>query len=493
MNVVIVAEYIESNFKRRGFMKRSVSFNVFFIVCICFLGTLHHAIWCQAYKEVTCPPNYLYYGQCCCCSLFPPTICICASSCPCSIGHCSLLGCRQLSQMMQGQPELNGERLAQIGSTFEHMESGLSTLSTDIENINTQLDNINTTASSINDNVDSINDLLSQDLPVLPIMITSAPYTISQSGVYALANTVYDTITINASNVVLDCNNNAIVSGSHGLYRGIAINPQCNNVVVKNGIIDSALGDCGIAVLSTELSTGEEVGCSSIIIENMVVDHCVKGIAVSVCDELIIRNCDFTYSDTGVYLHQCNNILVKNCLVQQSSCTALYIDDCTYGMFIKCKVVGVNSLGTSAYGFYIGSSDYIDIESCYFENILLTTSSSAATNVCAIYLANGNFLTINECVINGVNFNWQSCSSSSPSNCMACGIKCPTSGHYFISNNVISDIYGPHNHFAIDADNKNSNNVIIKNRAYNSGGYPSTIINQSLNYNPNLLDNVLLS
>jgi parallel beta-helix repeat protein len=208
--------------------------------------------------------------------------------------------------------------------------------------------------------------------------VASLPTTISVAGHYCLnanfsAAFVASPVTINTSNVVLDCNDHTITQTGTGAPNGITVNNQ-SNVTVRNCAINGF--GRGIAFYETVVNTsrnnriehndvrkskvaGIQVGGSANLIEANRVSENVGppspqttyGILVNSAGNAgvgnVIRNNIVTNIAPGNYnaIYGIYLLDVDNSVVQGNTISALFppLDMSTYGIW-----GGLNSLGTAA-------------------------------------------------------------------------------------------------------------------------------------------------
>jgi len=135
---------------------------------------------------------------------------------------------------------------------------------------------------------------------------------ITHPGIYKLTHGLHNGITINSDNVILDLDNNTILSDS---MSPITIKKNTKNIIIKNGSLMG--GDNYI-----EAQTGIEIkeGSHHIIIENIDVSFCHKAIHLNGSKKAPVTYCK-----------------LKNCLFD-SNLISITLDFATHNMFDECKI-----------------------------------------------------------------------------------------------------------------------------------------------------------
>ncbi|MBX9695225.1 MAG: right-handed parallel beta-helix repeat-containing protein, partial [Cyanobacteria bacterium] len=116
--------------------------------------------------------------------------------------------------------------------------------------------------------------------------------TIDQPGIYELGQSLTSLpvaadqiIVIASSDVVFDLGEFVVSQGNVvAAVDGILINPNLSDIVIRNGMIR------GVTQTAISISSG----ASRILIENMKVDQCARGILATSVTDLTIQGCQFT-------------------------------------------------------------------------------------------------------------------------------------------------------------------------------------------------------
>lgn len=158
---------------------------------------------------------------------------------------------------------------------------------------------------------------------------------IDTPGFYKLADNIANQITITVSDVTLDMNGLTISNGASG----ISINSGLSNVTIRNGTI-------------AEVSDGIVVNtaCTNVILKDIKVKNCIRGINIDHATDIIIRNCDFIANTTGLHSNTAHNVVVEDCVATgniQASYSLLTSTTCT---FIDCKALATGEGNTRAFG-----------------------------------------------------------------------------------------------------------------------------------------------
>ncbi len=204
--------------------------------------------------------------------------------------------------------------------------------------------------------------------PCASTSITS-PTTISSSGYYCLGNQINGTITIAASDVVLDMNQYVITDR-------LIINGNLDRVQVGNGTVQTTSSGDAISVGS---------GTTHIGFKNIVARNAIRGVALSNVTNGIIEGCDFTQNNTGLELDHSHNITVKDCVASTNSYAGFSLISSSTNCFENCKALsngeGNSSVGnTPIYGFVSTDGHGNVFEQCIAnatKGLTLTTFDSA--------------------------------------------------------------------------------------------------------------------
>lgn len=190
-------------------------------------------------------------------------------------------------------------------------------------------------------------------------LISSVPYTISNSGSYYLAANLTGVlannngIAISAGNVVLDLNGFALVGASNNTFSGIYVVGSLTNITIRNGSI-SGWGASGVDAYSfgpavnllLERLTcsgnshyGIGAGHSSIVRECLCQNNGWSGIWVD-SDSLVSECMANGNSQNGVY--SADNFNVKNCTADRNGGWGFYLG--SNGEIREC-IANANSAG----------------------------------------------------------------------------------------------------------------------------------------------------
>ena len=183
---------------------------------------------------------------------------------------------------------------------------------------------------------------------------TAGTLTISNPGVYCLAESVSGQITIAASGVTLDLNGHSISGGTNG----VEVNSSLACIVIKNGVVGPAT-NAGILVNS---------GTSDVTIKDVKAIDCVEGIRFETASNSFVKQCDLVSNTTGLTLDGSHKIVVDECTAfcnEQAGYSLLSSDT---NCFRQCKALstgeGATGDDTNVFGF-VSSSGFGNIfESC---------------------------------------------------------------------------------------------------------------------------------
>ena len=205
--------------------------------------------------------------------------------------------------------------------------------------------------------------------------------TISQAGNYKAGSNVLGNpsadneyiIEITSSNVTLDLNNNTVSQDSNNIRNGITgiyINPNLNNVTIKNGLMQDINGNAIVV----------DQGCNEIRIENIEVQRCdgleFNGTSGAPIIQSRIKDCEISASNNNangevILLSNCTDLRVKQCNVSNNGNSAYDI------IGIKCinpiichfdQIQIINNTGSSFIGLALDSPDRCTFNHCSINN-----------------------------------------------------------------------------------------------------------------------------
>jgi nitrous oxidase accessory protein NosD len=137
--------------------------------------------------------------------------------------------------------------------------------------------------------------------------------TISNSGVYGLAENVTGKIIINQNMVVLDLNDKTITNAADDC---VVINNK-SKIVVRNGSV-TATNNRGIYVMP---------GSSQVVLEKVTSRSCSEGIVVENASDIRVNYCDsITSAQEGMLFKNTDNIWVNSCDIM-TSLTGIILND----------------------------------------------------------------------------------------------------------------------------------------------------------------------
>jgi parallel beta-helix repeat protein len=179
---------------------------------------------------------------------------------------------------------------------------------------------------------------LSQIEPRTPI--SSAPYTISQSGSYYLTTNLVDStgtaITIDANGVTLDLNGFSIADNSGPGY-GIFIPGSYTNIVVKNGLITGWP------------ENGVYCGANTATFERLTLtDNSIYGLVFGGTGNVntTVRSCTLSGNGTGGISCLANNVTIEDSIVSSNG-YGLFISGVNGGIIRDCTINGNVTEGIS--------------------------------------------------------------------------------------------------------------------------------------------------
>ena len=194
--------------------------------------------------------------------------------------------------------------------------------------------------------------------------------TISNAGVYCLAESVTGKIIISANNVVLDLNGKKISNTSDDT---IVVN-SVSDCTITNGLLSSTSG-CGIYV-----SSGSRVN-----INNISASDCVEGIRLENTTDATIRECDLVSSVTGLTLESSSRISVEDTIASTNTYAGFSLLSSSKNLFSQCWAVktgqGLTSAEQNVYGFISENGTGNVFESCIAQSTLALTVTSESSKV----------------------------------------------------------------------------------------------------------------
>jgi Periplasmic component of the Tol biopolymer transport system len=158
----------------------------------------------------------------------------------------------------------------------------------------------------------------------------SMAQTVSSSGSYALCNNITGTITIAASNVMLDLNN-------YKISAGIVVNSGLDQIAMRNGVVEGTTN--GILVNS---------GTKNVIIENITVKNATLGSGIKFTNvtDATINGCTLTMNTTGLQLSNSHKINVSNTIADCNRNAGFDLISSTTNTFLNCKSLGTGQGNT---------------------------------------------------------------------------------------------------------------------------------------------------
>ena len=194
--------------------------------------------------------------------------------------------------------------------------------------------------------------------------------TISNAGVYFLAESVTGKIIISANNVVLNLNGKKISNSSDDT---IVVN-SVSDCTITNGLLSSTSG-CGIFV-----SSGSRVN-----IKHISASDCVEGIRLENTTDATIRECDLVSSVTGLTLESSSRISVEDTIASTNTYAGFSLLSSSKNLFSQCWAVKTGQELTSAeqnvYGFISENGTGNIFESCIAQSTLALTVTSESSKV----------------------------------------------------------------------------------------------------------------
>jgi len=273
----------------------------------------------------------------------------------------------------------------------------------------------------------------------------NGPLIISNPGIYALnANINFDPalpnqtcIEINTDNVILDLNRKTIsqlTSNTQPGTRGISINNNAHNVVVRNGAIADMteygiyINDGGDVINLLNL-TIDGVGVAGIFFDGSQTGTGISNISCSniQVDEVFNSSGNPTY---GLITKFCNIVDLNQCIITNlttttGNCYAIKIKNCQSVRCSSCITTENSSGASRTYGFH-----FLDSNPCLLNNCLSannTSTSSDPSAVCAGFIfensqnlvCNNCAATSNNCTFTAVGFTFLNCITTEIIDCQS--------------------------------------------------------------------------
>jgi FOG: WD40 repeat len=196
----------------------------------------------------------------------------------------------------------------------------------------------------------------------LPISI-STPQTISTSGSYILCNNISGTITIAASDVVLDLNN-------YKISDGIVVNGGLDQITMRNGVVEGTTN--GILVNG---------GSRNITIENITVKNASLGSGIKFTNvtDATIDGCTLTSNSTGLQFNNSHKISVNNTVANCNSHAGFDLISSTTNTFIDCKALSTGQGNTVQFNNEVAGFVSLNGYGNIFERCIANGTQALAT------------------------------------------------------------------------------------------------------------------
>ncbi len=206
-------------------------------------------------------------------------------------------------------------------------------------------------------------DVLAQDCQSIPIFQEMVTYTITQPGLYCVAEDLTGNspaIVVACNDVIIDLNGHRIKGGDAqaGSNDAIVVNGGISNITIQNGTIEAGTQGSGI------LLDGSSTGIKNVTVKNVFILNGVNDIDAQGVDGLTLEGVTASDADqAGVLLDSaCTNIYAKN------------------NMFINNNFYGFNADGASG----------IRVEGCLF-------NQNENNAIAGIYLHNARDVELISC------------------------------------------------------------------------------------------------
>jgi len=216
------------------------------------------------------------------------------------------------------------------------------------------------------------------DVTIRQTDFSGGVYTISNSGVYCLAEPITGKIQINANNVVLDLNGKTMTSSSDNC---VEVNGT-SNALIKNGSVIAASNN-GIAVLS---------GSNQVTIKNVTSYGSAVGINATSSTNVYVDSCDLIASDTGMMFDTVSRGQVNNTTASDSMYIGFLLDASSKNLLKSCHALNTGQaladLTADIYGFFSTDGSSNIFCECVAQNTLALTVTGV-TNVTAGFALTG--------------------------------------------------------------------------------------------------------
>jgi WD domain, G-beta repeat. len=219
---------------------------------------------------------------------------------------------------------------------------------------------------SVSDNCCSTIDVIESKIDILtcpaPTPISTAQ-TISTSGSYILCNNISGTITIAASDVVLDLNN-------YKISNGIVVNGGLDQITMRNGVVEGSTN--GILVNG---------GSRNITIENITVKNASLGSGIKFTNvtDATIDGCTLTSNSTGFQLNNSHKISVNNTVANCNSHAGFDLISSTTNTFIDCKALSTGQGNTVQFNNEVAGFVSLNGYGNIFERCIANSTQALST------------------------------------------------------------------------------------------------------------------
>jgi len=269
-------------------------------------------------------------------------------------------------------------QLPGIAQDYSHIEMNISIIDEALDNL------------SLTDDMMSVIDEIKSEITTLPTIISRAPYTITQSGSYAVAEKLDGQILIDANYVSLSLNGNCIEPESGS---AILVNPGKHHVAISNGFVATA--DIGVHLAGTV-----SLSISNIVIEGINTSDCNEGIRCDNCNNFVVRSC---LNDGGQYGIRCkatHNGSITDCTMQRNAYAGIFLSQAFLTDVKNCSAKGGVSLSNNVYGFYSERGFGNVFNQCTVSNMVAIDGGN--NSAFGIALRGELATTIQYCLIEGI-------------------------------------------------------------------------------------------
>ena len=201
--------------------------------------------------------------------------------------------------------------------------------------------------------------------------LSAGVVTISNAGVYCLAENITGKIIIDQDNVVLDLNGKTITNTADDC---IEVNGK-SKIIIKNGSVISS-NNIGIHI---------ESGSSQVTLEKIVTYDSNEGMFIESSSNVYVNACDFIASTTGVILNNASRTIFSNTTASDSVYIGFLLASSSKNQFLNCTALntgqGLTDELADIYGFLSTNGSSNIFTSCIAQNTLASTvigSSSVA-------------------------------------------------------------------------------------------------------------------